>query len=70
MATTRKSNTHYFMRDQVQGKVSGLMDEGWISGPLGAICTLLALVTAFSVVGGMCTVRAAESIAVIGGWLG
>ncbi len=60
MARTTEIRSDYFMRDQVKGKVRGLMDESWFNSPWGALFTLVALVTALSVLGGLGTAEAME----------
>lgn len=60
MAGKSPIGSDYFMRDQVKRKVRGLMDERWFNGPWGALFTLVAFVTALSVLGGLGTAEAVE----------
>ena len=68
MSNRHFSNSSYFMQDQVRGKVRSFMGETWFSSPAGALCSLIAFVAAISIVGGMGTAQAAESIHVLSGW--
>lgn len=64
-----RSRPRYFMRDQVRGKVPVLMNEGWRESPIGAAVSLVVLVAAFSVLGTSGSAEAAESLALLEGWL-
>ena len=60
----------YFMQDQARRKVPQIMGEAWFKGPAGALWTLVALVSALSILGGMEASHAAEGMhALLGGLL-
>ena len=66
-APTKSPNPQYFMQDQARRKVKNIMSEGWFHGPAGALLSLLAIVSALSILGGMDAAQAETGLALLSG---
>ena len=53
----------YYMQDQARDKVKRIMGERWLPSPAGAFWTLLALVSALSIVGSLESGTALQTLA-------